>query len=167
MKTGQLFILFVLFINAVLAQDLKVAIEGNATFNNALYSIVEAGNDFNSSIESESSVFISILYSNFWDSKNNPNEKWRINVHKSDLTWHPNLMLETKRTGKGYKPAKRGSPNIHDGDNFQIITNTPTYFFGGKDEIVYIPLDLKISGMSVVMGAQEFETNIVFTVYGD
>ena len=167
MIRAQYSILFLLLINIAWGQELKVTIEGNATFDNSQYSIREAGEDFPSSIESESSVYISVLYGNYWDKKNNPNKKWRIHIHKSDLSWDANLMVEAKRTGKGYNSKKKGNPKIYDGDNYQTATNIPTYFFGGKDEITYIPVNFKIGGVSVIMGAKEFETNMVFTVYDD
>lgn len=167
MKRVQYSILFLLLLNFAWGQELKVTIEGNTTFDNSQYSIREAGEDFSSSIESESYVYISVLYSNYWDKKNNPNKKWRIYIHKSNLSWDTNLTVDAKRIGKGHNLKNKGNPNIYDGDNYQTATNTPTYFFGGKGEITYIPVNLKIDGISVVMGAKEFETNMVFTVYDD
>jgi hypothetical protein len=167
MRKVQLSILLFLFINVAWGQELKVSIEGNATFDNSQYSINEAGEDFPSSIESESSVYVSVIYGNYWDRKHHQNKKWRIHIHKSDLTWNDNLKVEAKRTGKGHNIKKKGKSKIYDGDHYQNATNLPTYFFGGKDEITNIPVNLKISGISVIMGAKEFETNMVFTVYDD
>ena len=76
-------------------------------------------------------------------------------------------MLEAARTGSGYNPDNNGNPNISDGESFQTITNNPTYFFRGKDQIAYIPFNLRLSGVSVTMGAQNYETNVVLTVYDD
>jgi len=148
-------------------QGLKVSIEGSANFSGSAYAITEAGENFSSSVESESSVYISIESEDYWDKKNNRNKKWRVFVHKSDLMWDNNLRLETKRTGKGQKIEKKGQPNIHDGDDFMTISNTPTYFFRGKDEVAYIPVEIKLRGISLTMGAKEFETSIVLTVYDD
>lgn len=167
MRKIQYSILFLLFINIAWGQELKISIEGDAKFDNSQFSIREAGEDFPSSVESGSSVYISVLYGNYWDKKSNPNKKWKINIHKSDLTWDTNLMLEAKRTGKGYNSKKNGNSKIYDGNNYQIATNTPTYFFSGKDEITDIPISFKIEGVSIIMGAKEVETNIVFTVYDD
>ena len=166
MKNITIPVLFLFFSIGAFGQPLKVEIENNARFENTNYMINEAGEDF-PSIESESNVQVSITYSNYWDKKDNPNGKWRINVHKSDIQWNSNLMLQIKRTGNGYKGENDKKGNIHDGDNYQTVTNTPIYFFQGKDEINYIPLQLKIEGLSVTMGAQDFETKVVLTVYDD
>ena len=147
------------------SQNIKVEVEGDATFNNSLFSVSEAGEDFPSSIESETSVFISVINGNLMDKFINQNNKWRIFVQKTDVQWDTDLILEAKRTGKGYKPNRNGRPNIHNGDNFQVITNNPTYFFNGKSEVAFIPINLKLNGFSIVMGAKDFETNVVFTVY--
>ena len=148
-------------------QQLKVELEGNAFFDNSNFTIGEAGEDFSSGIETESSVFISVLYTDDFNKKKNPNTKWNIKIFKSDMNWDNKLKLETRRTGRGDRQGNSGNPNIHDGENYQEVSNTSTYFFRGKSEIVYIPISLRLSGLSIAMGAETFETNVVFTVYDD
>lgn len=148
------------------AQPMVVEVQGNATFNN-LYVISEAGADFPPNIESESNVEISVLYSNDWDKRDNPNGKWRIQINKSDINWNTKLSLLIKRTGDGYRSGSNGHSNIHDGENYLPVTDSPSYFFRGKGEITNIPLQLSISGFSITMGAQEYETGIILTVYDD
>lgn len=148
-------------------QQLKVELEGSAVFNNSNFTIGEAGEDFPSGIETESSFFISVLYTDNLNKKKNPNTKWNIKVFKSDLNWDNKLKLEMKRTGRGDRLGNSGNPNIHDGENYQEISNTSTYFFRGMHEVVYIPVTLRLSGLSVAMGAETFETRVVFTVYDE
>lgn len=165
----RIIFLMILFPIALLSkgQQLKVELEGNAVFNNSNFTIGEAGEDFPSGIESESSFYISVLYMDDFNKKKNPNTKWNIKLFKSDLNWNNQLRLEAKRTGNGDKLKNNGNANINDGENYQEITNTSTYFFRGKSEIAYIPISLRISGLSVAMGAETFETNVVFTVYDE
>lgn len=167
MKRISFSVAFISLAFFVSSQNLKVEVEGEAVFGNSIYSIGEAGEDFPASVESETSVLISVLFTDFWDKKNNPDRKWSMHIHKSDLIWDENLHLQAKRTGKGIKPEKNGSTNIHDGESFQNITNTNTYFIRGKDEIAFIPILLKLSGFSIAMGAGEYETKIFLTVYDD
>lgn len=163
-----LLIFSIVLSTAVTGQQLKIELEGNAAFDNSNFSIKEAGEDFSSTIESEASFFISVLYTDDnINRKKNPNTKWNIKVYKSDLTWNNDLKLEARRTGRGQKVGRPGNPNIHDGDNNQIITNTSTYFFRGMGEIAYIPVTFNLSGFSLSMGASNFETRVVFTVYDD
>jgi len=161
-------IFFMIFVIGAAGQQLKIELEGSANFNNSSFSVSEAGEDFPSSIESETSFFISVLYTDDnLNRKKNPNTKWNIKVFKSDLTWNNNLRLEARRTGRGQRVGHPGNPNIHDGDSDQLITNTSTYFFRGMGEIVHIPVSFSLSGFSVTMGASAFETRVVFTVYDE
>ena len=164
MIIGLLLFLFVTF--AAFSQNMEIEVNGNITFDNSMFTITEAGNDFPASVENTNSVYVSLLYSSFWDKIFSPNRKWRINIQKADLIWDPNLTLEIIRSGDGVRPW-RGGINIHDGISYQTITNTPTYFFRGKNEVNTVPLDFKLSGVSVTMGATNFETNILLTVYDD
>ncbi len=147
------------------SQQMKVEIEGNITFDESGLTISEAGENFPSLIKSEYPVLLSVLSNDFWNKKGHSNKKWSIYLHKSDVIWNDELRLRARRTGNGHKPNNPGEPNINDGDQFQRITNNPKYFIRGKSEIIDIPISLRIRGISITMGAQDFETNIVFTVY--
>ncbi len=157
-------IFFLLFFCAAWGQVLTVKIDGDITFPSTFYTINEAGEDFQSSAESQTSIFVSVLSNDYWD-KNVKNANWRIYLHKSDLNWNAGLTLEAKRTGTGNNVNNSGTTHIGDGDTFQAITDNPTYFFNGKGEIEAIPVEIKLSGFSITMGANDFETNVVLTVY--
>ena len=144
-------------------QQMEFQVDGNISFDNSGYSISEAGEDYLASIENQSSVYFSVLYTSFWDRLFNSNSKWSIHVNKTDVLWDNNLMLEIRRTGNGSNIWGR-NVNIHDGTRFQVISNTPTYFIRGLREVYNIPISFKISGASVTMGAKQFETNVVITV---
>ncbi|HKJ80269.1 MAG TPA: hypothetical protein VKA10_12070 [Prolixibacteraceae bacterium] len=149
------------------AQGLKVEVEGNVNFMGQAFTISEAGENISSSSTSETAIYVSVSSNDYWDKKKNKNKKWQVVVHKSDINWHNNLLLEIQRSGSGQNAGNNGRVNISDGNSFQEVTNTPNYFFKGKDEIVYIPIDVKLLGASLTMGAKQFETNIVLTVYDD
>ncbi|MCG6189032.1 hypothetical protein [Maribellus maritimus] len=57
-----------------------------------------------------------------------------------------------------------GVVNIRYGTSYRSITNNPVYFFRGKTEILNILISIRISGISLYRGAQDFETNIIITV---
>jgi hypothetical protein len=158
---------FIFFPLLLSGQQLVVQMEGDVYFNENLPAISEAGTDYSVSLETQSTVNISVLYDDQLNKKNNPNEKWRVFLHKQDMEWNNNLVLEARRTGRGSRFNHPGNPNINDGENFQQVTNNPVYFFRGRGEIVQIPLALRLNGFSVTMGAGDFETSIVFTVYDE
>lgn len=150
------------------SQQLEVLVSGNINFDNSSYAISEAGNDYQASIETQSSIFVTIdytfwLYNYYWPQ----GKKWSISVNKADVLWDPQLKLEIRRTGNGssvYWNNKNNKVNIRDGMEFQTISDTPMYFFHGKDAVYDIPIAFKVSGASVTMGAKQFETNIILTV---
>lgn len=156
----------VLSVAALTAQVLNVSVSGRANFNSSLYTINDAGEDFPSSVSDESSVSISLSYIGFWDGIFGADVKWRVLVSKSDMNWPTNLLLTIARNGDGVKDAIWGSrPLIYNGLAYQTISNNPTYFFSGRYGIRDIPLKLKLSGASLTMGAKQFDTSIMFTVY--
>lgn len=167
MKTVLKIAGFVFFPFLLNGQQLVVQMEGDVYFNENLPAISEAGTDYSNSLETQSTLNISVLYEDQLNKKNNPNEKWRIFLHKQDMEWNRDLVLEARRTGRGSRLNHPGNPNINDGENFQQVTNNPVYFFRGRGEIVQIPLGLRLNGFSLTMGAGDFETSIVFTVYDD
>jgi hypothetical protein len=150
------------------AQDLRVSLDGMVAFNEESITINNAGSDFAVTVESESSLYITVIFGNFWDKWFYPNAPWRVEVQKSDYNWNNNLVLETIRTGNGVNRVNRNKPpKIYDGNNYQSVNNMSGYFFRGRGEIGDIPVNFRITGMSVVNGAQDFETKVVFTIYDD
>lgn len=166
-------IILFLFINIltsinISAQNVLVGVSGNISFNPSEMTISEAGEDYSSLIEALNPLYINVVYNNDWNKRgNSPMSKWKIEIYKSDLSWHPDLVLEAKRSGEGNQLDKRGNPYLQDGENYQLITNNPAYFFKGRGEFENIPIIFRISGASLTMGAETFETSVIFTVYDE
>ena len=170
MKKTIFFLAFVLTANFICGQDLRIDVSGSASFNNSQYIITEAGEDFPSSIESETSLYVSVQYNGSWLAYLfNPDKQWRVFIHKSDLNWDSDLALSAERTGTGSIINNWWAQPLYitGGSSFQNITNTPVYFFRGRHGIVNIPVSFKLTGASLTMGAKDFETNVVFTVYDE
>jgi hypothetical protein len=166
-KVFSTVVFFLLVPHILWGQQLNVEIQGEANPGSLLNPLREAGDDYSSYIVDESNVFISVFYSNFFDYLFNPNKKWSIYVHKSDVDWPSDFLLQVKRSGNGSRVWFGSGVNISHGVNYQEITNNPVYFFRGRHGISSIPLTFQLSGFSVTMGAGDFETSIVFTVYDD
>ncbi|MCK3685529.1 hypothetical protein [Maribellus sp. YY47] len=144
------------------AQPMTVTVDGEVSFDGANFTISEAGEDFAATLESESSVFVSVNSDDNWDKKNNPNQKWKIEVVKEDLVWNDIVQLEIVRTGQGYGDKNN---QISGGSSYQVVNNTSTFFFSGRGLVTDIPVQLRLSGLSVTLGAQDFETNVLLTIY--
>ena len=167
MKQTLFIILVTIFYN-VSGQRLGMYIDGNVSFDNALFSISEAGENFPSSLESETSIDVTIYYlGGFLAYIFLPDKHWHINISKIDFNWDDDLIIEARRAGNGnlIDPYTAQDLFIVDGDSYQEISDTPNYFFRGRHGISNIPLQLQISGASLAMGAETYETKIVLTVY--
>lgn len=160
-------ILFLFPAVATFGQQFKIAVEGNVSFDNSVFNVTEAGQDFPASFESAASVFVSILSNDELNKKVNPNAKWLVTIQKTDVTWDNNLVIEAIRTGDGSNANNNGKVKINGGQNYQPITDVGLAFFDGQNEIVNIPVGLKISGASVTMGAKQFETSVILTISDD
>lgn len=149
-------------------QDFEIALDGMVAFDEESITINDAGSDFSVTVLSESPLYVTISFGNYWDKIIYKNAPFRIEIQKSDYNWNNNLVLETIRSGNGINSSNRKKPSqIFDGTNYQTVNNMSGYFFRGKGEIEDIPVNFRIKGLSVVNGAQDFETNVIFTIYGD
>ncbi len=150
------------------AQQMEIQIDGTLTFDESAFTIQEAGSDFSSSIVSDASFYVSVAFGNHWDQKTNSNRKWKILVQREDLTWNSDINLEIIRTGNGiWKNDKEMKSKISGGSTYFTVKEAAQEFFSGKGAITNIPVQVKLSGFSIVNGANNFETNIVLTIYED
>ncbi|WP_319589298.1 hypothetical protein [uncultured Draconibacterium sp.] len=172
MKKKQVVLLLIIFFPIYsFGQTMSVTSRGMVSFRDFQFSVTEAGEDFASSVESESGLFLDVGYLNFdwwWVLVGPPNTKWRVDVHKVDGNWHPDIVIKAKRTGTGVRLwNERKKLTISGGESYQVITNNTNYFFNGRGGIEDIPFKFMLSGFSLTMGAQTFDTNIVFTIVDD
>ena len=118
--------------------------------------ITEAGKDFIGTYESATNQ---VIFNRNVPYSYSPN--WSITVHKTDIWWHSNMKLWIRRTGDG--TGVYGS-TISNGANYQEVLNTPVNFFKGYKEVNEIPLQLKISGISVIIPSNTYYTLLNFTI---
>lgn len=153
---------------SVSAQQMGIDIAGATLFDESGLVINNAGEDYSSSLAMTSTFFMGIHSNNQWDNWGSTKRSWRIEVQKEDMNWDNNLKLEITRTGDGnwWYYFLFGS-KIYGGQNYQTIENNSTYFFRGKGLLTDIPVQLRLSGVSVTQGAGDYETNIILTIYDD
>ena len=129
---------------------------GNWTYNVPGADITEAGNNFTGTYESAANQMIF--------NRNSPGiyyPNWSITVNKSDVLWNANIKLWIRRTGNGTSVS---GATISNGAGYQEIVNTPTSFFSGYKEVNEVPLQLKFTGISVVVPVNTYSTILTFTV---
>lgn len=164
MKHFLFIALFCFSLMGVKAQGFQLDLNGVVTFNENKLVVREAGEDIDAKIISKSHVYLSIGSYYFWEMIN---ARWKILVHKSNIEWDDDIKLEVRRRGKGYNGYYNGSPKVYGGASFFEVTNTPTEFFSGKSLVYDIPLKFRVRNLSLAMGANDFETDVIFTIYDD
>jgi len=86
-------------------------------------------------------------------------DNWRIDVRRSDSTWHGNFVLYIQRTSDG-----SGGGSISGGLSYTAIGTTDSQFFSGAGDRSSVNLQYKLTGMSVSIPPNTYSTTVVFTV---
>jgi hypothetical protein len=87
-------------------------------------------------------------------------DAWQMLVHKEDALWHGSLALGVLRTGPG-----TGSGSISGGDVLSLTLNaSDQVFFEGAGDKTTIPVQLKLSGVSVLIPVDSYTTTVYLTI---
>ena len=84
------------------------------------------------------------------------NDKWRVDMQRSDGTWHANFTLYIKRVAT--------PPKISGGTTYTEIRTTTDMFFDGKGNVSSLTCQYQLTGMSVTIPANTYSTTITFTI---
>ncbi len=87
------------------------------------------------------------------------NDRWRIDVRRSDATWHNALRLYVKRISDG-----SGGGTVTGGLSHVEISGTPVEFFSGEGDRDGLFLSYQLTGMSVSVSPNIYSTTVIFTV---
>jgi hypothetical protein len=139
----------------------QIRISSSSFINKSIPSmaITEAGMDFQEEMEfstDEIILSVAILPQNLDNVIYHP---WQIS--KNDLEWNEALELYIRRTGDGKSDYNNKPVN---GYYYQKLDSNSTIFFSGQGWINSIPLQLKITGLSVTLPAKSYATEIIFTL---
>lgn len=152
-----LLIAILIISNCLFSQEISV--KGKWTWpsgRNWISDLNEAGNDYVGTYESdhdETKITINAKHKN---------QQTVVNIHKEDNgDWHTELILEIQRTDRG----TNNNYSIYDGLSYQIIGDTDTRFFYTYDDQKDVPIQYRISGISVTLPVKDYSTTFVFTVY--
>ncbi|MBM3475550.1 MAG: hypothetical protein FJX75_19975 [Armatimonadetes bacterium] len=85
--------------------------------------------------------------------------RWRVSVRKADTTWDPTLALYVRRTGNG-----TGFWPVSGGTSYQLVTDTDTVLFSGIGDRNSVPVQYKLSGVSVQLTPRTYSATVTFTV---
>lgn len=150
---------FILTQGVVHAQTLTISA---SPWNVNFMQIVEAGEDYVCTYESAASQIllnarVPLLLSS-----------GKVSVHyEANPTWNDALKLSVRRTGNGTTLCVLCS--ISGGTNYQNITTVGTELFNIKAVLALaayndVPIQLRLSGVSVKVPAANYQSRVVFTI---
>ena len=113
-----------------------------------------AGSELNSTYESTANQTL-IAISNTAGNDDN----WRVDVRRADTTWHNDFTLSVKRTGDG-----SGGGSVSGGSAYQAVGTTDSAFFSGSGDRSDVPIQLKLSGVSLQIPPDTYLTAITYRV---
>ncbi|WP_341224755.1 hypothetical protein [uncultured Arcticibacterium sp.] len=140
-------------------------------------SVTEAGIDYASDFSIESLVNQSEMdVTPILSALLPPLFNWTVQASMTSVVnWHPNLELALRRSGDGTGSSLSTglglgltiiSPRINGGENYQSLTVVPTTFFTGRARYQDIPIQYKISGLSVLIPTKTYSTDVLYTFIG-
>ncbi len=140
----------------VQAQKLTVTGNWNLSINSSYIS--DAGVNLATTVLSPTNVTIIDVDVQPRNSYNRQYKSQRVLVQKVDNVWNVGLTLWCKRT------ITVTNPNITLGTNFQQITNNSLLFFNTVGEQFNIPIQYQLSGLSLLIPANNYSTTILYTL---
>lgn len=86
-------------------------------------------------------------------------DAWKVQVRKSGTSWPSGVTLQLKRTGEG-----TGAGAISGRTNYVTIGASDADFFEGSGDKTGIPVQYKVSGISLAVPPGAYSTTVVYTV---
>jgi len=86
-------------------------------------------------------------------------DHWRIDVRRSDATWHNALRLYVRRISDG-----SGSGTVTGGLSPVEISGMDVQFFSGEGDRTGLFLSYQLTGMSVAVSPNTYSTTVIFTI---
>ena len=115
---------------------------------------VVAGSDLPSSYESTSGEMAAAVLNT-----TGTEDAWRVDISGSGTSWPAALHLFARRTGDGL-----GAGLIQDGGSYQELTAVSASFFSGTGDRTDIPLQLRLTGVSIQIPPGNYTATVVCTV---
>lgn len=95
-------------------------------------------------------------------------QDWKITVSKSDINWPAAFVPYVQRTSNGIPCGTcTGVNTVTSPAGFLQITNLEQDFVFGSGEVTNIDVQFRITGISLTVDADNYSTEIIFTLYGD
>ncbi len=81
---------------------------------------------------------------------------WTVEIRREDLHWDDRLSIWARR--------KNNTSGVYYGSYYRKVHNCDDFFFNGYGSKNNIQIEFELRGLSVLIPADHYETEIVFTV---
>ena len=167
----QLFMCSISLLSSVLLVAQPIDLNITSPLNWEIYvneqDVPVAGEDINRTIRSAADETVIMIEGKpAWWNPNHPNHikfceqrgrcDWRVEIERADNNWHPELNLQVRRTS--------GTPNVLEGNLWRPIHPYSVFFFRGTGNAENIHIQYEIKGLSVTIPADNYSTQIYYTV---
>ncbi len=160
-RAAKCLVLLLALVPAASAQ-INISANGQWDYTVSNLDITEAGTDFQGTYSSAASqVTIDVFQDNFWLNLLLA-YNWQVSVRMTQIDWNPNLILSARRTGNG-NPFFFNGP-ISGGTSYLQLSTANQNFFNGQRSRYDIPIQYRISGISVLLPAKTYTATVVYTV---
>lgn len=147
---------------SLFSQTLEFKLKGSWSYTVSASEIIEAGNDFSGTYESNSNqaTFTLRLKPNNWN--NQIEYTWTIDIMVSDTDWHPDIGLYARVTdrGKGFGI----NPYMYGGETYIPVTSTNQQFLYGSAGRRNVRIQYELRDISVTLPAKSYSTTIIYTI---
>lgn len=122
----------------------------------------EAGMDLNGTLETVNN------YNQFDILNVASTQDWKITVSKSDINWPGAFIPYVQRTSNGIPcGACTGVNTGISVSGYLQITNLEQDFIFGTGEVTDLDVQFKVEGISLTVDADNYSTEVMFTLFGD
>jgi len=88
-------------------------------------------------------------------------DEWRVDVKKSDSTWHSSTHLYLRRSSDG-TPGHIGA-TISGGTSYLEVTDIDQAFFSGSGDRLNVGIQLRLTGFSIQVPPGNYSTTVTLT----
>ena len=123
--------------------------------------VADAGTDVTPTYTSAANQSVFDLYYDLLTEWTN-NYTWSVQVRMSIVDWPGGVTLAVRRTGAGSNYFRPGQ--IQNGQSFITLGGTNQPFFNGRRGRVDVPIEYRISNVSVTIPAKSYSTTVIYTI---
>lgn len=89
------------------------------------------------------------------------NQRWCVQISRSDTRWHPDLRLQVRRGSGGV-----GAGVLRGGLAYQTVETVPGTLLIGCGNRLQVPLQFRLCGFSARVPPAQYATALTYTVVG-